>query len=178
VSDDVVVRAGLVAGMTLERPVLRRLRREIQRANALSVAGRALARRDLSKRRLAGRLEQAGIGPETTRATIQTLDEAGLVEDARVASARAARLSERGWGDAAILARLEGEGIDAELASETVRALPPERARARTLAESHGDLRRIAQILTRRGFSPETLEDIAGGLDGEAPARLRYAEQD
>lgn len=142
------------------------------------MAGRALAHRDLSRRRLAARLEQAGVASKTAHMTVEGLDEAGLVDDVRVASARAARLSERGWGDAAIIARLEGEGIEAGLASETVRTLPPERERAQALVDPQGDVRRTVQMLGRRGFSPETLEDVAGALDAEPPAELRYAEQD
>ncbi|MDQ3669859.1 MAG: RecX family transcriptional regulator [Actinomycetota bacterium] len=173
VSDGVVVRAGLSVGMKLERPVLRTLRRELQRAEALSLAGRALARRDLSRRRLAARLEQAGVASKTAHMTVEGLGEAGLVDDVRVASARAARLSERGWGDAAIIARLEGEGIEAGLASETVRTLPPERGRAQALVDPQGDVRRTVQMLGRRGFSPETLEDVAGALDAEHSGGLR-----
>ena len=56
VPDDVVVRAGLGTGMALERPVLRTLRRELQRAGG-SGGGRALARRDLSAQEVARRLD-------------------------------------------------------------------------------------------------------------------------
>jgi SOS response regulatory protein OraA/RecX len=154
--------------MELERPLLRRLRREMQRADARAAADRALARRDLSRRGLAARLERSGIASETAHATTRDLVAAGVVDDVRFASARASRLSERGWGDAAILARLEEDGIDAELASQAVLALPPEGERARTLVGEGGDARRTARLLARRGFSPETLEGVVGALDEEA----------
>lgn len=166
VPDEVVVRVGLTTGMELERPVLRRLRSELHRANALKVAGRALARRDLSKQKLAARLDRAGVARDTAQATVATLTAAGAIDDARVAAARAAHLAERGWGDAAILARLECEGIDLEVASEAVRALPPERERAQALLAPGHAPRRAAQTLMRRGFAPETLEDLFPALDG------------
>src|ERR671933_125304 len=61
VPDEVVVRCGLRRGSTLERPVLRTLRRELRRAEALTRAGRALARRDFSTRELDDRLRRAGV---------------------------------------------------------------------------------------------------------------------
>ena len=53
---DVVARAGVVEGRALDRPTLRLLRKELRRAEALAVAGRALRRQDLSERGMAERL--------------------------------------------------------------------------------------------------------------------------
>jgi len=111
VPDAVVVRCGLRADLELDRPLLRRLRRELREAEALTVAGRSLRRRDLSTRRLAERLEKAGVAPAAERSALQALTDARVLDDARLAEARASSLAERGWGDAAIAARLEAEGI-------------------------------------------------------------------
>lgn len=167
VPDDVVVRARLAPGMELERSVLRRVRTELHRAESLALAGRVLARRDLSTRALAARLARAGTARGAVEATVTALVEAGVVDDARVAKARAERLCERGWGDAAILERLEQEGIDVPLAQVAVRLLPPERERAEHLIGRAYDARRAARTLARRGFAPETVEDLFPALDAD-----------
>jgi SOS response regulatory protein OraA/RecX len=167
VPDDVVVRVGLVTGMPLERPVLRRLRRELQRAHALAVAGRALSRRDLSRKTLAARLDQAGVARDTARVTLASLSAAGAVDDNRFARARAAHLAERGWGDEAIRERLEHEGVESELAFEAMSVLPSERARAEAFLDRKRDPRRAGQSLIRRGFPVETIMDLVSALDAD-----------
>jgi len=109
---DVVVRAELFEGRTLDRAALRVVRRELRRAEALAVAGRALRARDLSRRRLAERLEQRKVPPAVAAESLSTLERAGLVDDARVAQTRADALAERGWGDEAIRHRLRSEGLE------------------------------------------------------------------
>ena len=79
VPDDVVVRCRLAAGVELERPLLRLLRRELRHAEALELAGRTLRRRDLSRRRLSERLEQAGVAPAAERSALAALTEARIV---------------------------------------------------------------------------------------------------
>ena len=151
-----MVRVGLLEGLALERPVLRRLRAELQRVEAMRIAGRALARSDLSTRRLAGRLERAGVAAAVRGDVVGTLEGAGVLDDARTAQTRAQRLAERGYGDAAIAARLEGEGIDETVAQAAIAELEPERKRARGIPPKR---------LAARGFSPETIEDVLGTLD-------------
>ena len=166
VPDDVVVRCGLHAGLTLDRPRLRLLRTELKRAEALATAGRALAQAPLSRRRLGERLRRGGVTPAAERAAVGTLAAAGLVDDARLAHRRAQALADRGWGDLAIAARLEREGFGAEDTRNGLDGLPPERERAVALA---GELprRRAWATLARRGFSPEALEDALGSLDAD-----------
>jgi SOS response regulatory protein OraA/RecX len=156
VPDEVVVRAGLALGVRLERPVLRQIRTELQRVGALRVAGRALAHRDVSFRRLEQRFADSGITTGVARSVLENLAEVGIVDDVRTARTRAERLAERGYGDAAILARLEAEGIEEAVARETVSELAPEGERALGIPASR---------LAARGFSPETIESIVGPLD-------------
>ena len=168
VPDDVVVRCGLHAGLTLDRPRLRLLRAELKRAEALASAGRALAQAPLSRRRLGERLRRGGVTPAAERAAVGTLAAAGLVDDARLAHGRARALADRGWGDLSIAARLEREGFGAEDARNALDSLPPERERAAALVGKLGQPRRRAwATLARRGFSPETLEDALGSLDAD-----------
>lgn len=167
VPDEVVVRCGLAAGRELERPLLRAIRRELRRVEALDVAARALSRRDLSRLRLAERLETRGVAARERETTLATLAEAGIVDDVRAARARAGALAERGWGDAALEARLEADGFPGHLVRAVVSELPPERERARAAAAGAGNPRKAWAYLARRGFSSDAIESALGPLDEE-----------
>ena len=167
VPDEVVVRCGLAAGRELERPLLRAIGRELRRVEALDVAARALSRRDLSRRRLAQRLEARGVAQRERETTLATLAEAGIVDDARAARARAAMLAERDWGDAAVEARLEADGFPAHLVRAALSELPPESERARAAAARAGNPRKAWAYLARRGFSSDAIESALGPLDEE-----------
>jgi SOS response regulatory protein OraA/RecX len=161
----VLVRCGLAPDVALDRSRLREIRRELLRAEALGAAVRALARRDVSQRRLRERLASRGVPADTAESVVAALASAGAVDDARLAHARAASLSGRGWGDAAIGARLEQEGLSSELVGSALAALPPERSRAKDVAARTPDRRAAWRVLARRGFSPEAIEDALGTLD-------------
>jgi SOS response regulatory protein OraA/RecX len=162
VPDDVVVRCGLRAGLELDRPVLRSLRRELRHAQAIAVAARTLRRRDVSTKRLGERLARAGVPPSARRRTVGALRDARVLDDARVAGSRARSLAWRGWGNAAIAARLEGEGIDEDDARRAVGALPPEASRAAEVASRAPDRRKAWTLLARRGFDESTIEAVVG----------------
>lgn len=164
VSDDVVVRAGLAAGQNLDRATLRRVGRELRRADALARAGRTLARRDVSEASLRARLGRAGVAAATVEETTDVLRRTGTLDDERFATRRAEALAERGWGNAAVEARLETEGAPPEAISEAVAGLEPEWDRAR---RASGKLppRKAAALLARRGFDPDTIEAVVPGLD-------------
>jgi regulatory protein len=168
VPDEVVVRCGLSSGTELERPLLRELRRELRRAEALTTATRALTARDLSRRRLSERLRRRGIAPTEGRRAVALLEEAGLVDDERLARTRASDLAERGWGDAAIEARLGQEDVDPALVRQAIAALEPEHERAVAVAASVDGPRATWSLLARRGFAAETIEDVVGRLDDES----------
>lgn len=162
---DVVVRAELAEGRQLDRPALRLLRRELRRAEALQVAGRALRHRDLSRRRLAQRLEGA-VPPAAAAESLATLERAGLVDDRRVAHVRAESLAGRGYGDEAIRHRLREEGLAEELIGDAVAGLAPECQRAGPLIERRGVGPRTARYLAGRGFGEEAVEAALGAAFG------------
>jgi SOS response regulatory protein OraA/RecX len=165
VPDDVVVRCGLRPGLGLERPLLRDLRRELRRAEALDVAVRTVSRRDVSSPRLRERLGARGIASGEAQAAVETLSSAGVVDDARLARSRARALAERGWGDAAVAARLEHEGLPSEAVTFALAELPAESERASDVTRRMADPRKAWRFLARRGFAPETIEDVLGPLD-------------
>jgi regulatory protein len=167
----VVVRARLALGLRLDRTVLREVRRELRRAEAMATAGRTLARRDMSEAGLRDRLERSGVPPGAVGEATETLRRVGALDDARFARNRARALCERGWGDEAIRARLEAEGAPPAFAGEAVATLPPEGERARRLIAGLAP-RKAAALLARRGFGAEIVESAVPALDADAGAGL------
>jgi SOS response regulatory protein OraA/RecX len=159
---DVVARAGLIEGRTLDRPALRTLRQELRRAEALAVAGRALRRQDLSERGIAERLARASVAPAAAKESLAVLSRAGLVDDRRFAKNRATKLAERGYGDAAIRHDLERRGVAPEPVREALESLEAEGERARQLVAHRGAGAKTARYLASKGFGPEALEAAAG----------------
>lgn len=149
----------------MDRRVARELGRELRRHQALADAARALRARPLSEQRLRDRLRSKGVAPAAERAALATLSAAGLLDDTRLAEGRASALAERGWGNAAIAARLAGEGIAAEHVEGALATLAPERERAARLAASARDPRKAWTVLARRGFDADTIESAVGLLD-------------
>jgi regulatory protein len=163
---DAVVRAGLAVGRALDRETARELARELRRSEALSVALRALRHRDHSRSRLEARLAQRGSNTATVEDALETLERAGLVDDARVGTARAEQLAGRGFGDAAIRFALEGEGLAAAVVDDALAILDPEPERARRLLDARGRTPKTVRWLAAKGFDAATLEDLGGFADG------------
>jgi SOS response regulatory protein OraA/RecX len=159
---DVVARAALAEGRTLDRPALRLLRQELRRAEALAVAGRALRRRDLSERGIAERLARASVAPAAVDESLAVLSRAGLVDDARFARTRAGSLAERGYGDAAIRHDLRRQGVAPEVIQAALESLEAEAERAQRLVERRGPGPGTARYLASKGFGEEALEAAAG----------------
>jgi SOS response regulatory protein OraA/RecX len=158
----VAARAGLVEGRTLDRPALRTLRRELRRAEALALAGRALRARDLPRARLAARLERAAVAPAAAEASLRALEDVGAVDDDRFARARAVSLAERGYGDAAIRHDLESQGVARDVVDAALEPLEPEIERVRPIVERRGASARTARFLAGKGFTQESCEAALG----------------
>jgi len=158
----VVARVGLAQGLTLDRPALRLLRRELRREEALAIATRALRARDLSERRLAERLGRAAVAPAAAAASLEALSAAGVVDDGRFAANRAAALADRGYGDGAIRHDLERHGVRADLVTAALQALEDEPGRARRLVERRGSGAKTARYLASKGFGEDAVEAALG----------------
>jgi SOS response regulatory protein OraA/RecX len=170
----VVVRAGVLPGVELDRARVRTLRRELRRSEAITAAARALRARELSVQVLDTRLERRGIAPETRAEAIEILSRAGVLDDDRVASARAEALARRGKGDAAIRWTLEREGIAAEIVEHAIERLEPEVERARRVASKRARRPGVARFLAARGFSEDAVEQAVGrALGGDDDAAVR-----
>ncbi len=146
------------------------MRGELRRVEAVATAGRLLRHRDLAADRLEGELGRRGVAPAQRREAVGALSRAGLVDDRRLATTRAAALAGRGYGDEAIRWRLTNEGIADELVEEALAALEPEQARASEILRRDGVSARTLRGLLRRGFSGETVESVAPIADLGGPA--------
>jgi regulatory protein len=151
---DVVVRSGLGVGTELDRERARTLARELRRDRALTHAGRALGRRDLTQQELDDRLRRAGHTRAARSNAREVLARAGVVDDERFARRRAAALAERGRGDAAIRWDLERRGLPSEAVEAALATLEPEHERANRLGLG-------PPALARRGFSDEVVAFVA-----------------
>jgi SOS response regulatory protein OraA/RecX len=156
----VVIGCGLRKGLELDRPLLRRLRDELRRVEAVDAAARALRHRDLSSARLDSTLERRGIGPVERRRAVGALERAGVVDDRRIAASRARALAGRGYGNEAIRWRLVEEGFAEEAADEALADLEPERERVRRFLDVNGGSPRTLRLLARRGFAADSLEGL------------------
>ena len=159
---EVVVRAALRIDAELDRARARTVRRELRRHEALAASAGALRHRDLSTRRLEQRLERRAVPPAERARAVETLTRAGLLDDGRFARGRAHALAARGYGDAAIRFDLERQGVAAELATEALAEVEPERDRAVRLAATAGSTTRAARLLARRGCGEEAIETAMG----------------
>jgi SOS response regulatory protein OraA/RecX len=158
------VRCGLRADVPLDRTLARSLARELRLERALGTAVRTLRARPVSEQRLRERLRSRGVRADAEEAALGTLTEAGFIDDLRLARGRAVALAERGWGDAAIEARLADEGLPAALVASAVADLEPEAERAAKLIAGLA-LPKAWVFLQRRGFDHDTFEAVLGALD-------------
>jgi|KBSSwiStaDraftv2_1062776.scaffolds.fasta_scaffold325173_2 SOS response regulatory protein OraA/RecX len=139
------------------------------RERALDAAGKALARRALSRAALESRL--AGVAPpEVCAAVVSDLERLGYVDDEALALALAEQRLASGWGPGRVEADLERLAVGEEAARAGVRAAEAgEEAAARALLASRAAAGRTpAQrlgLLGRRGFSAEAAESVLGVLE-------------
>jgi SOS response regulatory protein OraA/RecX len=165
---DAVVRATVSVGRELNRLKARELARELRRARALAAAKRSLAASDRSHHELERRLARAGHPAVAREEAVRALGRAGLIDDTRVAKARAERLARRGYGDAAIRADLQRRRVSTDVAADALAALEPELDRARRVVAGQSLTPALIRRLSGRGFSRQTLDEVASAFAQEA----------
>ena len=167
VPTEAAVRAGLAAGVPLDRTRARTLGRELRRLRAIGTAVGALRTRDRSAAELASRLEARGIAPVEREHALDTLVRAGLVDDERFARSRALTLAERGNGDALIRDDLERRNVPAATIDAAVAGLAPESERAARVVERRGASAKTARYLAARGFDEDSIGSAVAWEDDE-----------
>jgi len=164
---EAVYATGLSVGSALDRASARALRRELRRLEAQSVALRALRARDHTAASLGQRLAVRGTPRTVRRETLDAVQRAGLIDDQRFATSRAALLACRGAGDLLIADDLERHGVPTDAAHIAIDGLEPESARAAALIDDRGRSPRTARYLAAKGFSEATLESLVAELAAE-----------
>lgn len=157
----IVTELRLSAGDRLDPDEILRRAGPLEARFARERAMRALAYRDRSCCELRRLLASDGYSDEVIVQTVDSLQERGLLDDARFAEAKARYLVEqRNMGRERILNELRRCGICDEIAMQAVDVLVPadrERERAygaaKTLARHAPTPERLASRLVRRGFS-------------------------
>ena len=124
----------------------------------VDLAARALARRDRSEADLRRILRRKGVSEAEASEAVASLRDAGAVDDDRFARGAAEALASRGFGDRAIVLRLQRDGVERELALEAVSALEPEPERATRLVGRRGASPRTARWLVSRGFGRDSID--------------------
>ena len=140
-----------------------------QPADALQVAVKALARRELSAAELFERMTRSGISSDEAARALERLRDRGYQSDERAARERARVLAERGLGDIGIRVDLRRRGLAVATVEPIIAELPPERERARKLAVRVGAGRRLVQTLQRKGYSEDTISTVAGADVADVP---------
>ncbi|HVC88471.1 MAG TPA: regulatory protein RecX [Gaiellaceae bacterium] len=135
----------------------------------IDIAARALAHRDRSRHELEERLARAGVDERRRADALETLERVGYVDDNRFAAARAAALTERGYGDAAIRHDLTGHGVDSGAVHGAVAGLEPEADRARALVARLGRSAKTGAQLARKGFAEDSIEAALGADVAQGP---------
>jgi len=128
----------------------------------LEAAAAALARRDRSAADLRAQLERRGVPADDAARTVERLEAAGYVDDARFAAARAETLATRGYGNAVIARELERQGIGRDEIGSALAQLEPETARAAALLERFGRAPKAARRLVAKGFDREAVAAALG----------------
>ena len=107
------------------------------------------------------RLDEAGISETARDDALSSLEAAGLVDDTRVAESRARELARRGYGDAAIRSDLRLRRISSETVSAAIESSNRRRSERRERVEGKERTPALFRRLASRGFSRDTLEDLA-----------------
>jgi regulatory protein len=146
---------------------------EAARARAL----RMLDARDRSQAELASRLRDDGYSDAVSLAVADSLADAGVIDDARLAEALVAAAAYRkGYGRRRVLQELRRRGISDTLAATVLdrdydhdAEVDQARHTAERLRRTVRDSRRLAERLVRRGFGWETAVAAAGVACEDAP---------
>ena len=138
----------------------------------VDLAVRALARRDRCEADLRRILERRGVSADEAADAVDALRDRGVVDDRRFAGVAARSFASRGYGDRAIVFRLQREGVDRELALEAVAELEIEADRAARCVARRGRSERTVRWLASRGFARDSIEHALASIADTGAAEL------
>ncbi|MBM3322918.1 hypothetical protein FJY69_05530 [candidate division WOR-3 bacterium] len=170
-SQDTVAAAGLREGVEIDRAKLERIAREEQSYQARNYAFLLLSYKARTTAELSQRLTRKGFPPETIRETLDRLAELGMVNDEGYARQFVQdRISIGHKGRWRVRQELVKRGISREQAEAALAQAPDELAAARAVTGKYLERnrrlepavlkRRLYAFLARRGFSPDTIQQV------------------
>jgi regulatory protein len=136
---------------------------------------RLLARREHSRAELQRKLQADAESPEQLAATLDALQQSGLLSDHRYAQQRSSQRGQR-YGDRRLRQELVRQGIDDETIAVSLADCGDEKERCRqvwlkkfgTLADTPQERARQLRFLQYRGFSGTAIRAVLHGDEDEA----------
>lgn len=157
----VIADMGLFAGRELSDDELTALRESSEGFEAKERALNMLAARQMSRRELTRKLREKGVSEAAAEAAADTMERIGAVNDAEYAASIVRHYSKKGYGVGRVKQELMRRGVDRELWEAALGELPDTDSlldelidrRLRGTAPDKKELKRLTDMLARRGFS-------------------------
>lgn len=151
----------LFTGRELTDPEFAALTAAVSKMEAKARALRLLGARPMSRRELTDKLQEKGVTPEDAQEAADYLERLGYLNDAQYAASLARHYSQKGYGPARVRQELYRRGVPRELWEEALAELPEDTKaldslidrRLRGTQPDRKELRRLTDMLLRRGFS-------------------------
>lgn len=165
---ETVVKNGLKVGQEIDSERLEELKYDSEYTRAVSKAMWLLSRREYSKKEMFLRLKKDGFDADASSEAVESLSEAGVIDDERFAYNYAYNLkANRRLGKRAIITELLLKGVDRSLAErfaeefcddETDDAVDIIRIKYPSFAEDEKVKRRMIAGLQRKGYSYDVIK--------------------
>lgn len=165
---ETVVKNGLKVGQEIDSERLEELKYDSEYTRAVSKAMWLLSRREYSKKEMFLRLKKDGFDADASSEAVESLSEAGVIDDERFAYNYAYNLkANRRLGKRAIITELLLKGVDRSLAvrfaeefcdDETDDAVDIIRIKYPSFAEDEKVKRRMIAGLQRKGYSYDVIK--------------------
>lgn len=165
---ETVVKNGLKVGQEIDSERLEELKYDSEYTRAVSKAMWLLSRREYSKKEMFLRLKKDGFDADVSSEAVESLSEAGVIDDERFAYNYAYNLkANRRLGKRAIITELLLKGVDRSLAvrfaeefcdDETDDAVDIIRIKYPSFAEDEKVKRRMIAGLQRKGYSYDVIK--------------------
>ena len=157
----IIADYSIFTGRELSEEELSSLRAAASRMNAKARALRILGVRAMSRRELTDRLTEKGETPEDAEEAADYLESLGFLDDARYAESISRHYTQKGYGRARVRQELFRRGVPKELWEGALAELPEEpeaidaliERRLRGAEPDRKELKRLTDMLLRRGFS-------------------------
>lgn len=174
---ETVLKNGLKIGQSFDDEQIAELEYSSALARAVSKAMWLVTRRDYSKKEMLGRLKQDGFLPDAAEEAVETLSQAGVIDDERFAYNFAYNLKvNRKLGKRAIVTELLMKGVSREIADavteefcddEVSSAAEIIRMKYRGFNEDEKINRRMFAALQRKGYSYNVIREAMDLVESE-----------